>query len=291
MIEEWLHNGRLRRGYPIGGALPAGDLFTPEVAARTFSFEHKPSGLSARIEWLRKPRRCKPSSFWNEMDRYSYMTVDGHIETQDGDRIGSFAREVRLYDDGRLIVQHCSLELAAAFHQQGFGRAYFDHLERCYRRKHVAAIFVTAGEDVGGYCWAGSGFVFQPEDTYLSCTRQGRADAALSWWKGARRQARSLVRRGRLADAELARLEQWFSLAARFDELEPPTPAQIAAIGKDRSWVKRGRRGPTWAGKELLIDSVWAGVKVLDQRRYTQPALTFARNNSRQQRQATLSSL
>ena len=131
-----------------------------------------------------------------------------------------------------------NIYLHEAEQNQGFGRAFTDHLFQTLRDGGVDRSAVEA-VSIGGYTWARRGYVWTGDKGAVQrgildeAKRDGRWDR-IKDWPGADELERKL-------------------LAGEFT-----SEAELAAYGRAR-WTESPDRERTWLGKELMIGSHWKG--------------------------------
>lgn len=172
--------------------------------------------------------------------------VDGAVLDADGARVGKFSRTLNRDPDGTLTVYNALLSLDGRAQGAGFATEYLAHLEGWYRANGVSHIDVHADIDVGGYTWAGKGFIWQqrPDNSPDFGNVPDRLRAAI-------RVAGDTPLAGE-ARALLERLEDpgtWWT--ARM-----VTPADVAQLG-------RAATDSMWFGKQVMLGSNWHGRKYL----------------------------
>ena len=174
--------------------------------------------------------------------------VEADIMNDEGKRVGTMVRVVRLNQDGELRVVHSYLEIPKAENKgTGFSTQFSAASEEFYQRLGVSEIALDSAWD-GSYVWAKAGYDFNFKDyskrTAIGAIPEQLADAL-----------EVALNAGRMQDAEkLNNLIERFDLEK--DDPNFPTPLEIANL------VSEDPGMTSWARK-LLTDSEWHGIKRL----------------------------
>lgn len=176
------------------------------------------------------------------------------LRDKDGRMVGTCTRRWMVKNVGEpgnltdfregIRVEHAYLQLTGRVRGGGFAKRFNANAEEVYKEAGVDAIEIHANIDVGGYAWAKQGYLFQnfEQGNHLMRQVKGRAAAMLT---------------------DPAEQAAWRKLVGKFTEEnfsagKAPTPMDIAMFG----W-KPG--ADTWAGKRLLLNSDWYGLKPMNQ--------------------------
>lgn len=154
--------------------------------------------------------------------------VDIAIKDRSGKVVGQAVRSIR--DDQR-TVRHDGMALSPGMQGQGFATRFNAHAEESYRAHGIERITTNANIDVGGYSHARAGYDF--------ANATARADA--------------LVHMAVQADKYPQAIRDEVNAAIRNHDV---TPIELAMIGHTPG-------AKTWPGKEMLLGSMWEGVKTL----------------------------
>ncbi len=163
------------------------------------------------------------------------------ITDADGNPVGNADRVIYRDEDGNLAAYHELLELRPEVQGRGFASAFNRRLEEWYRAEGVQRIELTANIDVGGLAWARHGYDFADRDSAERIMARvverldGVTDPAI------RSQAQAL----------LARADN-----ASFGDAGYPTPYEVSQLGHTDG-------AATWFGRDLMLGSVWEGVRWL----------------------------
>jgi GNAT superfamily N-acetyltransferase len=155
--------------------------------------------------------------------------VDVNIMDRDGNIVGQAVRTIR--PPGQRTVQHDGMALHPGMQGQGFATRFNTHAEASYREHGIKQITTTANIDVGGYSHARAGYDFVNNDA--------RAEALVH----------VAIQTGNYGDGIRAEVN-------RLIRDPGATPIEIAMIGHTPG-------AKTWPGKEMLLGSMWEGVKTL----------------------------
>lgn len=264
-----LERGRVRPGYRLrarsNGRLPVGEIFDPAVLLHLFTYKDPKTGLHSELRTI--------SNISVARDGEANQTVSGVV--LDGTaKVGWFERAFTRTYDGRLVVDHVGFEINSDYQGHGFGSRFSDRMERGYRQKGVAAIHVEAAGEVGCYLWARRGFQFALGHDIEFHHPLDAARAARGWWRDldGKQVAKQLVKEGHWNEQALERLEARFERAVRNPRAKPVTPFEVSEIGRSRPFTRQERRGReerrSWVGRELLLESSWTGIKILNSARY-----------------------
>ena len=162
----------------------------------------------------------------------TYVSID--IKDRDGNVIGNAERIIRPPD--QRTVEHGGMAFEGPFQGQGFASRYNAHVEDAYRENGIEKITLNANFDVGGYAWARAGYDFSGGGGRHS---GGRASVAAR----ARKEGRKF---NPDVQAEIERVAS-----------NPnASPIDFAMIGHQPGVS-------TWPGKQIMLGSVWEGVKTL----------------------------
>jgi hypothetical protein len=168
------------------------------------------------------------------MTRKNNIRIDG-VVLKDGKRVGSF--DTVIHPRGREAF-HEGLFLDKSVQGGGFAGEWTAHVGMGYARTGIEKIGAFAASDVGGYAWAQRGF-----DWRFKMPSQ-------SVWNNMNNYA-DLAPTPEIGQ-ELARMIRNTKMG------RPPTPQQVANLGRDASWVSGGKT--TWMGKEIMMGSDWSAV-------------------------------
>jgi GNAT superfamily N-acetyltransferase len=174
---------------------------------------------------------------WRSIGSSTEVVIEGEILSDSGDLIGRSARSLYRDHDGYLVVHNDLLWLEAAARGHGFATAFYDELERYYRRSGVDVITIHAALDDGGYSWAQYGFDWDPRRIAESFTNiRSRID--------------DLLRNPRVTTADMQQLAK---IRDRLDHRDPgqewPTPNELANLrGDDPELGRKLMRGSSWYG-------------------------------------------
>ena len=155
--------------------------------------------------------------------------VDVTITDRDGTVVGQATRTIR--PPGQKTVQNDGIALRSNVQGQGFATRFNAHSEAAYRAHGIEKVTTQANIDVGGYSNARAGFDFDSAGS-----RSGVAGLARS--KGSRYPPD--------VQAEIERVASNPSASA----------VEFAMIGHTEG-------ASMWPGKEIMLGSMWGGVKVL----------------------------
>jgi hypothetical protein len=146
------------------------------------------------------------------------------------DRSGRKVGESSRFIEGD-TVHHNTLKLEGSVQGQGFAARFNRQAEEVYRANGIKQITLLANDDVGGYAWARAGYDFRHADA-----REGHAEDMTEMAQSYSAPVRRAV--------------------ARLASNPNATPADWAMLGHTPG-------ATTWPGKEMMLDSVWQGVKRL----------------------------
>lgn len=158
--------------------------------------------------------------------------VDIEIRNAAGKHVGSSVRTISA--DGK-TVYHSGLGInpnLGGIQGQGFATRFNTQAEAVYRANGVEQINLTAAH-VGSYAWARAGYDFRSDST--------RQEMAGTFFRAANS--------GRYTDDQIAHMAKvWKNPQA--------TPLEFAMTG----WTPGAT---TWPGKEIIMTTMWEGVKKL----------------------------
>jgi len=158
----------------------------------------------------------------------TYVTIA--LQDKNGRQVGMAERTIHPAE--QRTVQHGGMVIEEPFQGQGFATRYNAHQEAAYRAHGIREITLTADIDVGGYSWARAGYDFADDVARSTVANRARETG--------RRKFNIDVQ------AEIARVA----------DNPNSTPIEFAMIG----WQPGAS---TWPGKQIMLGSVWDGVKVL----------------------------
>lgn len=193
--------------------------------------------------------------------RGARMIVRGEIYNASHIEIGRFKRA--LEEDG--TVHHDLLTIDTP--RIGIGHAFNARAEEAYRAAGFHTIELQAGLETGGYAWAAAGYAFSHHNGagVFRTALQGIAGILHTRMEGTRdpvshsttilssifsTQSQAKVKQDTKTQDEAAHLFLKHNI----------TPADVAALGKDRPWTDSDGH-KTWAGKEIMMGSMWNGSK------------------------------
>ncbi|HME77914.1 MAG TPA: hypothetical protein VKI00_20380 [Mycobacterium sp.] len=174
---------------------------------------------------------------WRSVDPSTEVVIEGEILSDSGDPMGKSVRSFYRDHDGYLVVQNDLLLLEPAARGRGFATAFYDELERYYRRSGVDVITIHAALQDGGYSWAQYGFDWDPRRIAESFT-------------DIHRRIDDLLRSPKVTTADKQLLAE---IRGRVDHLDPgqewPTPNELANLrGDDPELGRKLMRGSSWYG-------------------------------------------
>lgn len=177
-------------------------------------------------------------------------TVDVHAE--DGSLAGQGIFYAQARANGELDLNIDALYMSSTHQGHGFGRGYTKHIVDVAQGEGFDSLSLVADVDVGGYAWAMRGF-----DWYGDRKRNSREWTRLA---ARLRTVAATVEDEDVAEEMLAAAEH-LAASAQDRALPPPTPADIAEIGKSLAAPDPRRHGvPMWPGKRVMLGSMWEGV-------------------------------
>lgn len=191
-----------------------------------------------------------PRQYWGGPDEESPgFAVSYTIHDAEGNEVGHGDRAFYRGDDGNLAAVHELLTLDPEVQGSGFAAAFNGNLTNWYRDQGVSRVELIANVDVGGYAWASNGYDFVDEDSAARVLRRlrGRLEGA----DGPSAEAgRDILRR---AESE------------PFGSAGYPTAFEISQIGRPPNLSSRvaGETGQSWLGRDVMLGSVWEGVRWL----------------------------
>jgi GNAT superfamily N-acetyltransferase len=174
---------------------------------------------------------------WRSVGSSTEIVIEGEILSGSGDLVGRSGRSFYRDHDGYLVVHNDGLWLEVAARKRGFATAFYDELERYYRRSGVDVITIHAALDDGGYSWAQYGFDWDPRHIADSFTN-------------IRRRIDDLLRSSKVTTADKQLLKE---VRGRVDHSDPgqewPTPNELANLhGDDPKLGRKLMRGSSWYG-------------------------------------------
>jgi GNAT superfamily N-acetyltransferase len=163
------------------------------------------------------------------------------LQKHGGGSVGSATLKLLPPVRGERVAEYEAIHLNESEQNQGFGRAFTDHLFETLRRGGVDRVKIQA-VNVGGYAWARRGFVWTQDRKWIQGATLRDAKAEERWDDTVRH----------VSPERLAELER--KIAAG----EFTSEAELAAFGIEEPWQDtQGRR--TWLGKEVMLGSNWEG--------------------------------
>ena len=198
-----------------------GGLSSPAAIRKTYERTDEQTGLSTKVEAIAVEDDIAEFRGWTRVD----ISVRDH----DGDDVGQATFHIS--KDGQ-TVYHSALVLDDGVQGQGFATRQMMHVVDAYRQAGVKTMSLDANHDVGGYAWARAGFSF--DQGRGASTGHGRAEIA---------------DRFRLRASQYpAHREQMRRVADNPDS----SPIDFAMVGHTPG-------ATTWPGKEIMLQSTWAG--------------------------------
>lgn len=178
----------------------------------------------------------------DEHDRV-VVRAEGVITNQSGKVVGSFRRNLfpatgELHNDTFALAAN---EQGAGFAQKFAERSEAVLASQGFRRATVSAT------GVGGYAWA-KRYGWDPSKPHAA----GDVPSRLA----------DIGNRYPLTDSDAARIQAWLQGFRQPDQAYWPTPAQVAAFGRNRYFRVSGDH-TLWPGKDVMIGSSWSGVRDL----------------------------
>ena len=174
--------------------------------------------------------------------------VAGQINNANGEEVGYWTRRI-CFPEGRApYAKYDILCVEEGYQGKGIGAGAVRHFDKVMKKWGVDKVEIEANMDVGGYAWAKNGYDWDP-------TMGG--DAELSWLE---QQGRLSIMLGDYAkrngdpDGSLAKMAD--RLHTSYDTETYPTPFEFSQVGR-----KTGDE--MWAGKEVLLNTSWHGVRKL----------------------------
>lgn len=107
---------------------------------------------------------------WRSVGSSTEIVIEGEILSGIGGLMGRNGRTFYRDHGGDLVVNNDGLWLEVAARKRGFATAFYDELERYYRRSGVDVITTHAALDDGRYSWAQYGFDWDPRHIAESFT-------------------------------------------------------------------------------------------------------------------------
>lgn len=157
--------------------------------------------------------------------------VDIAIKDQDGNVVGEAVRTIR--PANQRTVRHDGMALQPGMQGQGFATRFNAHAEESYRAHGIQRITTNANIDVGGYSHARAGYDFaNNESRSAAIVHMVTTPKYPSYPQAVRDQVNAAIRNNNV------------------------TPIELAMIGHTPG-------ATTWPGKEMLLGSMWEGVKTL----------------------------
>lgn len=198
-------------------------LRSPATIKKTYERTDKQTGLSTTVEDIAVEDEHEEFKGWTR--------VEIAVRNTDDEEVGSATFHIS--KDGR-TVYHSALVLEDDIQGQGFATRQMVHVVDAYRRHGVKTMTLDANYDVGGYAWARAGFSF--DQGRASTTGRGRAEVAAIFLRRAGNP--------RYANHKAEMLK----VASNPDA----SPIDFAMVGHTSG-------ATTWPGKEIMLDSTWAG--------------------------------
>lgn len=173
---------------------------------------------------------------WHSVGSDTRVIIDGEILSGSGACVGGSRRSFWRDYVGYLVVHNDLLWLEVAARGRGFATAFYDELERYYRRSAVDVITIHATLEDGGYSWAQYGFDWDPRHIAVS-------------FANIRRRI-NVLRNSKVTTADKRLLAE---IRDGLDDNDPgqewPTPNELANLhGDDPALGRRLMRGSDWYG-------------------------------------------
>ena len=201
------------------------------------------------------------AAFGQEADG-SFSLIVRFMDSVTGQNLGRANRRIeRAFANGNdpfdglvYSVDHSLFQLEKAAQGRGISTAFLRESENLYRQMGMEQITTHANIDVGGYAWARSGFDWNREHGHWMYKRvwqrfQSRLDADEALIAAGKTPLLSAADRAALHDLSKRSTE------AAWKTGKTPTPFELSQLGYNNSDM--------WLGKEVMLGSDWAGVKVL----------------------------
>lgn len=198
-----------------------GGLSSPAAIRQTYERTDDETGLSTKVDNIAVEDDIAEFRGWTR--------VDISVRNDDGDDVGEATFHIS--GDGQ-TVYHSALVLEDGVQGQGFATRQMIHVVDAYRRAGVKTMTLDANHDVGGYAWARAGFSFD----------QGRA-----------------ARTGHGRDEIAGRFRNRASQYPAHQEEMRRVASDPDASPIDFAMVGHTPGAKTWPGKEIMLESTWAG--------------------------------
>jgi len=219
-------HGRFGSG---GGGKTPEQLHDDEATIKgIYNYTDEKTGLSTRVDSIRS----------NGPGFSTY--VSGSILDRAGNVVGGFERDIR--PAGQATVHHGGMVLEEEHQGQGFATRFNVRAEAAYREHGIKRITLNANIDVGGYSWARAGYEFN--DSGGSGRHGGGGSAG----------RQNVIDRAHKIGAKFNLSVQ--AEIRRVANNPHSSPIDFAMIGHQKG-------AETWPGKQIMLGSMWDGVKEL----------------------------